>query len=162
MFNSFALLLSHNPSLPLYWFPALVHNGATSSSDKYRTTHLGAKCCHSVRPLQPVAAASTLTALTPGPFQQDSDSTIVSMTRYLYHVTVKSPRQRHRQHDSATPSPLGLYITPLPSRPDNAVASITQHLHRAAAKSPRQHCRQHDSTSTSRHGQVTMAAPSPA
>jgi hypothetical protein len=32
-------------------------------------------------------------------------NTIISMTQYLHHITVKSPRQLHRQQDSVASSP---------------------------------------------------------
>jgi hypothetical protein len=81
------------------------------------------------------------------------DSNIVSMTPHIHRATVMSPRQHHRQHDSAAPSPawLDIYIKPQPSGPGSTVTSKT-----------RQHRRKHDSISKSRSSQVITAAPSPA
>jgi hypothetical protein len=79
------------------------------------------------------------------------------MTRYLHHDAIKSPRQHHCQHNSASisrraqvvlaslsPAWLSIYITQRPSSPGSTVTSMT-----------RQQRRQHDSTSTSHHDQVT-------
>jgi hypothetical protein len=86
------------------------------------------------------------------------------MTQRYCRVAVKSPRQRHCQHDSAAlpPACLSIYFTPWPSHLGSAIACMTRHLHRAAAKSPRQWHRQHDSASTSHRGQVAPTAPWPA
>jgi hypothetical protein len=49
------------------------------------------------------------------------------MTRHLHLVMAKSPRQHHRQHDSAAPSPasLDIYIAPRPSRLGITVVTMT-------------------------------------
>ncbi len=88
------------------------------------------------------------------------DALLGTSVKHLHRATVKSPRQRHRQHDSAALSPvwLGIYITSRPSHPaspspawlgsiaaawlssitaawlSSIAASMTRHLHHVAAK----------------------------
>jgi hypothetical protein len=84
---------------------------------------------------------------------------IASMTQHLHRATASSPRQHHRQHDSAALSPTwhNIYIASQPSLLggvvtawlDSIVASMTRHLNYTEVKSPWQHRCQHDSAALS-------------
>jgi protein gp37 len=58
-------------------------------------------------------------------------STIASMTWHLHHIVTKSPWQCHRQHDSATPSPvwLGISVAPSPAWLDIDIMQQLDHQH---------------------------------